>query len=252
MMRTMTRDRDAYTARINRVIDHIERNLDRRLSLDELSRVASFSPYHFHRVFSAMVGETLSSFVGRLRLERAASQLLYAPQRAVTEVALDSGFSSPASFARAFKAHFGVSASEWRKIGKTDRNEEKALRKLCGAFAVSDGHLDPTTNSWRWRITMKHDTTDDGAGTLEAEVTVRRLEPLHVAYLRHVGPNKGDAELFGRLWGAHDDVGRAAGAVRSRHHAVPVGVPRRPRDHRRGAAARQHLHHRPPRHRGGR
>jgi AraC family transcriptional regulator len=192
---------NAYIARINRVIDHIERHLDQPLPLRELSRVASFSPYHFHRIFSAMVGETLNAFIGRLRLERAASQLLHAPDKPVTDVALDCGFSSSATFARAFKAHFGVSASAYRKIGKTNRNEEQTLRNPCEAYAVSAGHLDPTTHNWTWRIEMKKNEQQPEQQTMTADVEVKELDPVHVAYVRHVGPYKGDAALFGRLWG---------------------------------------------------
>lgn len=192
---------NTYAARINRVLDHIERHLDQPLPLRELSKVASFSPYHFHRIFSAMVGETLNAFIGRLRLERAASRLLHVPEQPITDVALDYGFSSSATFARAFKAHFGVSASEWRKIGKTDRNEEQTLRNLCQAYEVSAGYLDPTTHNWKWRIEMKKNEQQPGQQTVTAEVEVKELDAVHVAYVRHVGPYQGDGELFGRLWG---------------------------------------------------
>jgi len=59
-----------YTARINRVIDYVEANIDKDLSLEELAEVAHFSPFHFHRIFSAMVGETLNGFI---RLSRASA-----------------------------------------------------------------------------------------------------------------------------------------------------------------------------------
>ncbi len=64
--------RAEYTARINRVIDYVEANIDKDLSLDELAEVAHFSPFHFHRIFSAMVGETLNGFI---RLSRASAGL---------------------------------------------------------------------------------------------------------------------------------------------------------------------------------
>jgi AraC family transcriptional regulator len=187
---------DEYAARINRVLDYIEGRLEQRLQLRDLARVASFSPYHFHRIFSAMVGETLNSFIQRLRLERAASQLLHNHGKPITAVALDCGFSSSATFARAFKGHFGVSASEWRKIGKTDRNDGQPPSNPCQALEVSSAYLDPTTRNWKWRIKMK-----EGTPMPEVEVEVKELPELHVAYIRHVGPYQGDAALFEGLWG---------------------------------------------------
>ena len=79
--------------------------------------MAAFSPFHFHRVFRTVTGETLFGFIQRLRLERAAGVLLAVPDRSVLEVALDHGFASAATFARAFKAYFGTSATEWRRDG---------------------------------------------------------------------------------------------------------------------------------------
>ncbi len=192
---------DEYTARINRVLDHIELHLCEELTLGELARVASFSPFHFHRIFSALLGETLGHFIQRLRLERAASKLLHSPRDSVTEIALDCGFSSPSVFARAFRAHFGVSASEWRETGgernpgAPNRKEGQAIRKERGEMAALSSYLDPASHQLRWRIEMKIESK------LKAEVEVKELPELEVAYLRHVGPYQGNAALFGRLWG---------------------------------------------------
>lgn len=73
--------REDYTARINRVIDYIEANIDKDLSLEELANVAHFSPFHFHRIFSAMVGETLNGFTQRIRIEKAAAKLVLNPKK---------------------------------------------------------------------------------------------------------------------------------------------------------------------------
>jgi AraC family transcriptional regulator len=192
---------DEYTARINRVLDHIELHLGEELTLAGLARVASFSPFHFHRIFTALQGETLSHFIQRLRLERAASRLLYNPRQSVTEIALDCGFSSPSVFARAFRAQFGVSASEWRegagasKPGDADRKECQALRKPCEERFALSSYLDSASHQMKWRIEMKNESK------LRAEVEVKELPELEVTYLRHMGPYQGDAALFGRLWG---------------------------------------------------
>ena len=64
-----------YKRRMLRVLVHIQEHLDDALALEHLASVACFSPYHFHRIFKGMVGETLQEHIRRLRLERAASQL---------------------------------------------------------------------------------------------------------------------------------------------------------------------------------
>jgi AraC family transcriptional regulator len=109
--------REEYISRINRIIDYIESNLDQDLSLETLAGIANFSRFHFHRIFRAMMSETLNQFIQRLRLERAASWLIDNPKKSITVVALDCGFSGSATFARAFKDAFQMSASEWRSRG---------------------------------------------------------------------------------------------------------------------------------------
>ena len=96
-----------YAERIDRVIDHLRANLDRPVKLAELAGVACFSEFHFHRIFTAVSGETLNNFTNRLRLEKAARLLRYTDQSA-TEIALECGFSSSATFSRAFRAGYGT------------------------------------------------------------------------------------------------------------------------------------------------
>ena len=154
-----------YEKRVNRVIDHIREHLAEDLSLDALANVAAFSPFHFHRIFRAITQETLFGFIQRVRLERAAVALIHHPRESVLAIALDHGFASAATFARAFKAHFGMSALQWRrrdtqrrsKRSKANRNARKASRR-----APRD----------RRRMNVR----------------VTTLPAYHVAYMRHVGP----------------------------------------------------------------
>ena len=109
--------RSEYDRRVNRVIDHIREHLADELPLAALARLAAFSPFHFHRVFRAVTGETVAGFVQRLRIEKAAAALRDHPGRAVLAIALDHGFGSAAAFARTFRARFGMSATAWRSGG---------------------------------------------------------------------------------------------------------------------------------------
>lgn len=184
--------RSEYAARVNRALDYIEAHLAEELDLDTLARVASFSPYHFHRIFGAMVGEPLNRYIRRVRLERAAGMLVYNPSRSITEIALDCGFSSSATFARAFSAAFGQSASLYRKIGQPERKNGKTKRKGGKEPVASVRYLGLVGTNQAWRIEMTQMTTD---------VEVTSLSARSVAYVRHIGPYAGKAEVFEGLIG---------------------------------------------------
>jgi AraC family transcriptional regulator len=111
-----------YTQRIDRVIDHLRGNLHRQVKLEELAKVACFSEFHFHRIFSAVSGETLNNFTNRLRLEKAARLLRYSGL-SLTDIAFDCGFSSPATFSRAFRSGYDTSPSQFRKSGEIKKSK---------------------------------------------------------------------------------------------------------------------------------
>jgi AraC family transcriptional regulator len=192
--------RAEYVGRINRVMDYIEANLDGDLSLRTLARVANFSAFHFHRIFRSIVGETLYQFIQRRRLEKAASFLRGNPAKPITEIAFDCGFSSSATFARAFKEAFGVSASQWRdrdhpcnsKICKTNSRTDKDQSKTWKDSLLLIHTMDLTTGTQVWRYTMN---------MKEVTIEVKDMPSIHVAYIRHIGPYKGDTALFEDLFG---------------------------------------------------
>jgi AraC family transcriptional regulator len=86
--------------------------LDDPPSLEELAAAAGCSPFHFHRIWRALLGEPVSRTVVRLRIA-AAQQRLRVPGTTVTSVAMDGGFGTPQSFARAFRRVAGLSPSEF-------------------------------------------------------------------------------------------------------------------------------------------
>jgi AraC family transcriptional regulator len=103
---------------MNRVLDHIDAHLADDLRLETLADVAAFSPFHFHRVFRAWTGETLLDFVRRRRLETAGGRLRHAPRDSITTIAFAVGFESGEAFSRAFKLHFGMTPTAWRRGGQ--------------------------------------------------------------------------------------------------------------------------------------
>src|SRR5579863_7631876 len=120
-----------YAQRINRVIDYLRENLHRPVKLAELADVACFSEFHFHRIFTAVSGETLNNLTNRLRLEKAARLLRYSEQ-SLTDIALDCGFSSSATFSRAFRSGYDTSPSQFRKSGEIKKS------KICKELFPKD------------------------------------------------------------------------------------------------------------------
>jgi AraC family transcriptional regulator len=103
-----------YTRRVNLALDFIRQNLEKKLTLAMVAEAASFSEFHFHRIFLDCVGETWCDFVWRLRVEKAVS-CLKSQSISVQQVAMDCGFSSQSNLAKALKKRYQVSATDIRR-----------------------------------------------------------------------------------------------------------------------------------------
>lgn len=136
-----------YKARIDRVIQYIEDNLDKKISLIEVAKVSYFSEYHFHRIFKGIVGETVNDYIVRRRLERAINLLIFKPAMSITQVALNNGFSSSANFSKSVKLYFGFSPSEIRNPEKSkDSRIGKIFSKYGKDFNPTDLYPNRITN----------------------------------------------------------------------------------------------------------
>jgi AraC family transcriptional regulator len=145
-----------YEYRINRVLEHLWYHPNDENDLEKLAEIACFSRFHFHRIFHALVGEPVGTYVRQLRLRQAASHLVHSSS-SVTEIALDSGFESPAAFSRAFSCLFGESPSRFRKRGK----------------AITEQYRQPP------RVSLGQTTESPIEG-----VEIVTLEPMTIAYVR--------------------------------------------------------------------
>ena len=87
-----------YVDRVNRAVDYVTEHLGEPLRLEDVAGAANFSPYHFHRIFRALMGETLAAFVKRIRLERSVYLMSHRAGANLTEIALACGFSSSSDF----------------------------------------------------------------------------------------------------------------------------------------------------------
>jgi AraC family transcriptional regulator len=186
--------RREYVGRINRVMDYIQANLAGDLRLETLAHVASFSPFHFHRVFKSVVGETLNDFIRRVRVGAAAARLLNNPRASITEIAVACGYSSPSAFAREFRNAFGMSASEFRRGGRAavrrirqvKSKDEQAKSKTEKDLASSSPYTAPIRDTRR--IPMKF------------SVEVKQMPEWNVVYARHIGAYNKIGEAFDRVF----------------------------------------------------
>ena len=162
-----------YVARVNRVIDHVQRNLREPLRLEHLAELAGFSSFHFHRIFKSLVGETLQTFVRRHRLQRALSLMSNEPGLSLTEVALKSGFAGSSDFSRAFKQRFGLapSAFDIQAHRRERRGELEQLESETGKLLER----------------LPSGQNPDGF-----EVRIREIPARRVAYIRVLDPFRPD------------------------------------------------------------
>ncbi len=105
-----------HAQRVNEILYQIHLDIAKEHSVESLASLASMSPFHFNRVFKKIVGESLHTYIRRVRLEHSANALLFNPGSSVAEILRNSGFVSNSSFTHAFKEHFGVTPTKWREV----------------------------------------------------------------------------------------------------------------------------------------
>ena len=172
--------RSFYEQVVQQAIEHIARNLDGALDLETVAGTACLSPFHFHRVFRGMVGETPLEFTRRMRLERAA-WALRDPDRAITEIAFDAGYETHEAFTRAFRASYSTSPSGFR----TRTHPRIELTACCGVHFDPGGSVPPFV------------PRDSGGRTMD--VDIKEMPQLRVGAVHHVGPYNQIVEAFGTL-----------------------------------------------------
>ncbi len=168
----MIKNNNYYKDSINKVQDYIEDHLGDELTIEKLSSIASFSPYHFQRLYLSLTGETLYGYIKRIRLEKATYYLMMEKEKSIQDIALSIGFSNQASFAKAFKNKYGISSSEYRKKN------------------------DPILTNFKNKFTVDETLPE----ILPDNIKVRYEDEKNVVYLRHVGPYSSNGQLFNRLF----------------------------------------------------
>ncbi len=175
-----------YHQRMLRVLIHVQQNLDQPMSLDELAAIARFSPYHFHRIFRGMIGETLAQHIKRLRLERAAMRLRLT-SRSVTTISIEAGYESHEGFTRAFNSMFGCSPTAYRE-------------QRQGTLDTLDARVHLATDP-------KHIALPEPSESSPMKVRIKTLPDMRVAFARHVGPYHDAGVAWERLLDWADERG---------------------------------------------
>lgn len=125
-----------YEARLRRVIDYIYDHLDEDLNLNQLAEIACLSPYHWHRVYRGVYGESVISTVKRLRLHRAAGYLAHTDW-SIEEIAKKTGYNNIQSFTRIFKSEYGLPPAQYRKQGSHTQFQVCHLEENSKMYDVS-------------------------------------------------------------------------------------------------------------------
>ncbi|MCX6099484.1 MAG: GyrI-like domain-containing protein [Candidatus Bipolaricaulota bacterium] len=186
--------RREYVGRVNRVMDYVHANLAGDLRLETLARIASFSPFHFHRVFKAVIGETLNDFIRRVRATTAAARLLNNPRESITEISVQCGYSSPSAFAREFRAAFGTSASEFRRGGRDAARKIRQVESKNGQVESKEGRDSATVTAYT------PDISDTRRTMMKFSVEVKQMPEWNVVYARHIGAYNKVGEAFERVF----------------------------------------------------
>ncbi|APR79370.1 Transcriptional regulator, AraC family protein [Minicystis rosea] len=181
--------RSFYEQSMARAVERVIADLDGALDLRALARGAALSPFHFHRVFRGLLGETPLELHRRLRMERAAFSLLH-EDTPITNIAFMAGYETHESFTRAFRAHYDCSPSEVRQRRRT--GDLPCARPFSIELAARSGiHFRPH----RSEAPVIHFIRGDE----HMDVDIKERPELRVATTTHIGPYHRISEAFARL-----------------------------------------------------
>ncbi len=174
-----------YKNRINRVFEFIDKNLESDLSLNTVSEIVFFSPFHFHRVFKFVTEETLNEYVTRRRIEKSASDLLH-KNITTTEIAHKYGFSDNSSYSRTFKKYFGISPTGFIKENPNRHSKIRQLESKNGQeYPDYEKYICVINNLKNW-IKMN------------AKIEIKEMPKMDLAYVSSIGPQNLE-NAYGKL-----------------------------------------------------
>lgn len=106
-----------YAKKMINVIEFIEANLKEEISIDTLAELCDLSKFYFHRIFTAVIGDSVMDYIRKRRLTKALEELINS-SKGILEIAIDYGFGSQEAFSRSFKKFYGINPGQYRKSNK--------------------------------------------------------------------------------------------------------------------------------------
>ena len=183
-----------YIARINRVMDYISQNMNQTIDLSLMSDIAAFSPYHFHRIFTYIVGETPNNFLSRVRLEKAAVLLQDRQNETISEICYQCGFGNLSSFSRAFKSYFGVIAKEFRQQNKAIYIKDGIrYSKNCKPISKIGKNIQKINEQF---CTVEFNQLI----IMDTKIEIKRMPEFNLIYCRHMGAFNKIGQAYEKLF----------------------------------------------------
>ena len=198
-MNTTEASRQEYISRINRVMDYVDKHIDKPLNLNTLAEIANFSLFHFHRIFTFFTGETPNDFVQRIRIEKAAIRLQNDVKASISEIAFDCGFGSVSLFSRTFRAYFSMTAKEYRRREKAVFVQNDLRYSKNGQLISKNMKQEFDFEAHLCSVKLKN------LIYMDTKIEVREMPELKVVYVRHTGQ-------FNQIGKAYEKLMKWAGA----------------------------------------
>jgi AraC-like DNA-binding protein len=104
-----------YQTEMKDSLEYIEKNLEDVISLEQLAEKANLSKYYYHRIFHKTIGESVTKYISRRRMQEASKELIKT-NRSIIDIALKYQYGSQEAFSRAFQRMYGMTPGRYRKI----------------------------------------------------------------------------------------------------------------------------------------
>ena len=166
---------EEHFKRIRKVLNHIDQNLQDDLSLEKLAEIATYSPFHFHRIFRVVTSETLQEYITRKRLEKSAMMLALKKNTSLEKIYTQFGFKSNANFSKTFKKYHGISPTEFRK------NSPEKFSKITQNVSKI-GQKEVVFEQYLYNLNLIENFMEENA-----KIEVKEMPEIHLASVLSIG-----------------------------------------------------------------
>lgn len=170
--------------RLDKVADAIVKAPELGSDLSRLASLACTSEYHLHRAFNAKFGINIGAYARQLRLHESAYKLAFRPQKRILDIAIEAGFGSHESYAKAFKKHYNQSPSSSRKTPNVEALHQGAqITSLIISNEKGPSVLMKTSND-----NVNSASENSTSESYQLDVSVIQFPALDIAMMMHIGP----------------------------------------------------------------